>query len=33
MQNSYLLAAISEDVTIVEERKKLGREVETFKNA
>ncbi|CAD8057356.1 unnamed protein product [Paramecium primaurelia] len=33
MQNQYLLQAISEDQNIVEERKKLNKEIETFKNA
>ncbi|CAD8128303.1 unnamed protein product [Paramecium sonneborni] len=33
MQNQNLLSAISEDQNIVEERKKLNKEIETFRNA
>ncbi|CAD8138201.1 unnamed protein product [Paramecium octaurelia] len=33
MQNQTILSVISEDQNVVEERKKLNREIETFKNA
>lgn len=33
MQNQSMLSVISEDANVVEERRKLNKEVETFKNA